>query len=213
MAETRLVLIRHGEAQCHVEQRVGGPKGCTGLSDEGRRQAALLRDRLARTGELSGAQALYSSTLPRAVETAEIIASAVGGGLAVKQEADLSEIDPGMADGMPWERFREEYMPEPYQWDAFRPMAPGAESWASFMARVGAGLQELARRHAGETVVAACHGGVIEGAWVALGQLPIVSHFEHDVWNTSITEWVLRPSRRGTEAWALTRFNDSAHLL
>ena len=213
MAETRLVLIRHGEAQCHVEQRVGGPEGCTGLSDLGRRQAEALRARLEQSGELDDADALYASTLPRAIETATIISAAVGGGrLSVQQEDDLSELRPGEADGMAWEVFREKYMPEPYSWDAYAPMAPGAESWAQFMLRVGTTLDELARRHKGQKVVVTCHGGVIEGAWVALGQLSIVSRFEHDIDNTSITEWVLRNDRRGMERWALVRFNDRAHL-
>jgi probable phosphoglycerate mutase len=212
-AETRLVLIRHGEAQCHVDQRVGGPTGCTGLSDEGRRQAERLRDRLLRTGELAGADVLYSSTLPRAIETAELISPGVGGGgLPIKHEAELCELQPGEADGILWEEFRARYMPEPVVWDPYRPVAPGGESWAAFMVRAGDALHELARRHAGQTVVAACHGGIVEGAWVALGQLPITNRFEHDIANTSITEWVLRPNRRGVQAWALSRFNDAAHL-
>lgn len=213
LAETRLILIRHGEAQCHVEQRVGGPEGCTGLSDLGRRQAEALRARLVQTGELSDADNLYASTLPRAIETAAIVSPGVAAGrLSVAQEDDLSELRPGEADGMAWEVFREKYMPEPYEWDAYQPMAPGAESWAVFMLRVGLTLHGLARRHAGEKTVVVCHGGVIEGSWVALGQLPIVTRFEHDMDNTSITEWVLRKDRRGNERWALVRFNDRAHL-
>lgn len=207
------MLIRHGEAQCHVEQRVGGPQGCTGLSDLGRRQAEALRARLEQTGELDDADVLYASTLPRAVETAEMISGVVGRGrLGVERDEDLCELQPGEADGMAWEVFREKYMPEPYAWDAYKPMAPGAESWARFMLRVGTTLDELATKHAGQKIVVSCHGGVIEGAWVALGQLSIVSRFEHDIDNTSITEWVLRTDRGGRERWALVRFNDRAHL-
>ena len=66
MSTTRIVLVRHGEAQSHVEGVVGGRQGCSGLSDLGRRQAEALRDRLDRTGELGEVAALYASTLPRA---------------------------------------------------------------------------------------------------------------------------------------------------
>ncbi|HEX2064408.1 MAG TPA: histidine phosphatase family protein, partial [Acidimicrobiales bacterium] len=66
---TRLALIRHGEAKAALERVVGGQRGCTGLSERGRAQAEALRDRLARTGELT-ADVLLASTLPRAVETA-----------------------------------------------------------------------------------------------------------------------------------------------
>ena len=55
----------------------GGPIGCQGLTELGRRQVTSLRDRLALTGELAGADALYASVLPRAIETAELLAPAL----------------------------------------------------------------------------------------------------------------------------------------
>jgi probable phosphoglycerate mutase len=72
----RLVLIRHAEADCMIRQVFGVPIGCTGLTDEGKRQAERLRQRLEASGELSAALFL-SSPLPRAVETADIIESAI----------------------------------------------------------------------------------------------------------------------------------------
>ena len=77
---SRIVLIRHGEAECNVNRVVGGLKGCTGLTDLGRRQVAVLADRLYESGELRDATALYSSVLPRAVETAERLRPVVGPG-------------------------------------------------------------------------------------------------------------------------------------
>ena len=208
---TRIVLVRHGEAQCHVDQIVGGLRGCSGLSDLGRRQAGALRDRLAASGELAGAGALYASTLPRAVETAELIAPAVGG-LAVKEDEDLCELHPGEADGITWEDFRERYT-WPGGWDTsvYRPMAPGAESWAVFSARVGGVLSRLAEAHAGQTVVVACHGGVIDNSFRVLGQLPLSPQFLLRIENASITEWE-RAVGSGERRWTLVRFNDAAHL-
>ena len=77
---SRIVLVRHGEAQCNLNHVVGGLKGCTGLTDLGRRQVAVLADRLYESGELRDATALYSSVLPRAVETAERLRPVVGPG-------------------------------------------------------------------------------------------------------------------------------------
>ena len=126
-AMTRIVLIRHGEAQSHVDGIVGGATGCTGLSDLGRRQVGALRDRLARTGELGPVAALYASTLPRAIETAEIIAPAVGD-RPIALEQDLREFDPGEADGMTWQEYQDRY-PPPAVRDPYRPRTPGSESW------------------------------------------------------------------------------------
>jgi probable phosphoglycerate mutase len=136
---TKLVLIRHGEAQSYLDGVVGGDRGCTGLSDLGRRQATALRDRLARTGELGEVDALYASSLPRAIETADVIAPALGD-LPVKVERDVREFDPGPeADGRTWEDIEREYPRE--LWDPYRPRVPGAESWAGFGVRVGAALR------------------------------------------------------------------------
>ena len=79
-----MVLVRHGEAVCNVNGMVGGFRGCTGLTATGVGPGGRpWRDRLARTGELTGVGALYASVLPRAVETAEILARpSTGGGTA-----------------------------------------------------------------------------------------------------------------------------------
>jgi probable phosphoglycerate mutase len=211
---TRIVLIRHGEAQTHVDGIVGGDTACSGLSDLGRRQAGALRDRLARTGELGTADALYASSLPRAIETAEIIAPALDD-LPVEIERDLREFDPGEADGLSWEEYEKRFPRE--LWDAYRSRSPGAESWAEFGVRVGTVLRRLAERHAGQTVVVACHGGVVEQSvvtFLGLGHQGELATF--DIANTSITEW-RRPDPdelwwRPPGLWRLMRLNDAAHL-
>ena len=70
---TRLLMVRHGESRANADGVAGGPIGDGGLTDLGRRQARALAERLARSRELDGASALYTSTLPRAIETAEIV--------------------------------------------------------------------------------------------------------------------------------------------
>ena len=106
---TRIVLIRHGQALSFVEQTVAG-HACKGLSDHGRSQAALLRDRLVRTGELRGANVFYASLMRRAHETAEIIAPGVGDGrLDIRQDCGLCEQHPGDADGILWSEYDERF--------------------------------------------------------------------------------------------------------
>ena len=75
---TRLFIVRHGQSQAQVDRIVSGHDTCTGLSPLGWSQANALRDRLMRTGELRDATGLYSSILPRAIETAQTISPAVG---------------------------------------------------------------------------------------------------------------------------------------
>lgn len=204
---TRLVIVRHGEAWCNLEQYVGGPKSCRGLTPRGVRQAEVLRDRIIRTGELASAGALWTSNLPRAIETAHIVAEGLA--LDVVQSADLDERDAGEADGLSWHevpaRFGRSSTPgdEPHE-----PLAPGGESWVTFIDRAEAELSRLARAHAGALTVIVAHGGIIDASLIRFLQLPehgsqIRLHAEH----TSLTEWQFTGKR-----WRLVRYNDAAHL-
>lgn len=209
---TRLVLVRHGESRATVDQMMVGHDSCRGLTERGRRQAEALADRLARTGELADTSVLLASVLVRAVETAELVAPALGG-LKVTQNCNFCEFHVGDADGLSWEEFRQRYRPEEHRFEHFRPLAPGAESKATFVARVGTALAGVADEHAGATVVVVCHYGVIEGSLIALGNLPLQRSFDLAIGNTSLTEWtspvkVHADGRR----WTLARFNDTAHL-
>ena len=103
---THLYLIRHGESVPNVQPIVGGMRGDAGLTALGISQAQRLRDRLASTGEIA-ADALIASTLPRARQTAEIIAPALG--LPIQFDDEVQEMRPGDADGMNSDEAREKF--------------------------------------------------------------------------------------------------------
>jgi probable phosphoglycerate mutase len=211
VSTTRLVLVRHGESRAIVDEVVGGHEGCKGLTDNGRRQAEALRDRLALSHELDDAAAVYSSILPRAVETAEIIAPVIGGGHRVEQDCDLCEIHPGEGDGLGWAEFAAKYGNFDMNFEPWQPVSPGGESVADFNHRIGTTLARLARQHRGETIVLVCHGGVIVGSMIELLQLSRRGADRanvHPIY-TSLTEWSRDDDRN---LWTLVRFNDHAHL-
>jgi broad specificity phosphatase PhoE len=60
----QLVLIRHAESEHAVNNIVGGPIGCQGLTLRGREQAERLAERLCHTGELADCGALLTSAFP-----------------------------------------------------------------------------------------------------------------------------------------------------
>jgi probable phosphoglycerate mutase len=208
---TRLVLVRHGESLATVNHVIGGHAGCTGLSEHGRQQAEALRDRLLCTAELRDASVILTSVLPRAVETAEIIAPAIGAGaLPIQRDCDLCELHPGESDGLDWVEFESRYGAPDWGADPHRPLSPGGESWATFMGRVGATLGRLATVHAGQTVVIVSHGGIVQGSMVSFLRLPDFG-LTVELWveNTSLTEWT---RRRPDSPWQLIRFADAAHI-
>lgn len=207
VTSTRLVLVRHGEAACNVAGIVGGRSGCTGLSPVGVVEAEALRDRLVDSGELAGADAVYASILPRALETAAIVAPGLGGRAAVA-DCDLCELHPGEADGLTWSEFVERYGGPNWDIDPDAELAPGAESWTGFVRRVTTALTGKAAGHPGQLVVIFCHGGVVEASLESfLSVSPDHGRLKLRTAHTSLTEWELVP-----DGWRLLRYNDAAHL-
>jgi probable phosphoglycerate mutase len=202
---TRIVLVRHGESVVTVNRVLGGHRTCRGLSELGRTQAERLRDRLA-DGELE-ATALISSAYPRAIETAEIIAPALGCELEIVES--FGEHDPGPeCDGLTFQEFVDRHGTPDWEADPYAVMFPGGETVAAFHHRVGSALADVVTRHEGGTVVIVCHGGVIDVTMRRVLRSPMTGDFDLHTKNTSLTELVLgRPGR-----WRLVRYNDTAHL-
>jgi broad specificity phosphatase PhoE len=83
--------------------------------------------------------------------------------------------------------------------------------------RVQAALESLVARHPRETVVVACHGGVVVQAmlhWLALDDVATDRRAWMSPTNTSLTEFrfAANPYQKGTLPVELVRFNDHAHL-
>ncbi len=203
---TDLYLIRHGEMN-----PIKDFMRDDGLSPLGRLQAERLRDRLAATQEIK-ADVLITSTFPRALQTAEIIAPALD--LVPLADDDIQEMRSGEAYGLPVEEFREKYQEVDYEKNPFRALAPGAENWAQFMLRVGTALDRITRVYAGKTIVLVCHGGVVDGSFLfffRMSSLSVPPVYEYTR-NTSITHWrQITSERRGTY-WRLIKYNDVFHL-
>ena len=142
---TTLILVRHGETDWNrdgIWQGHGDPP----LNDLGRRQATELAGRLADV-EID---ALYSSDLRRAYETAEIIGAAIG--LEITAEPDLREIDIGAWSGLTRAQIEERF-PGMERHDG--------EASDAFDARAVGVLRRIACAHAGGSVLVVTHGGVI----------------------------------------------------
>lgn len=206
----RLVLIRHAESRHSLRGVIGGPAGCSGLTERGVEQARALADRLRATGELSDCRALLCSPWPRARQTADILAGALPVG-SIEEAAELCELHPGDADGLAWEEYRARYGAFDPQAFPDRPFAPGGESWSDFIGRVQSTLDRLAARFDGQTVVAVSHAGFIVGAFLVLVDAPLRRpgmRLWLDPAHTALTE-----RRVSGATWRLVRYNDASHLI
>jgi probable phosphoglycerate mutase len=204
---TRVVLIRHGEAHCNAEGTVGGPLGCGGLTDLGRAQAGVLRDRLVRSREFDDAAALFTSVLPRAIETAAIIAPGLPAHLSAVADCELCELHPGEADGMTWAEMVARFGGPDWDNDPGAPLAPGAESWTGFYDRCERAILDIVARHQGQRVILVVHGGVIEQAMKMVEHHDRALRLRLRTENCSMTEIEFDGQRR-----RLLRYNDRAPL-
>jgi probable phosphoglycerate mutase len=209
---TNLFLIRHGEsyANTDVNGGIAGMEGDRGLTPLGRQQAERLRDRLAASHEIA-ADVLIASTLPRARQTAEIIAPALG--VEIQFDDDVQELRPGESDGLTIAEARKRFGFPELRKEPYTQVAPSGENWGQFVLRVGTALNRITREHAGKTIVVVTHGGFIDSSFLVFLQMhtlvpPPVDFYTH---NTSITHWQQVRHDEGAR-WRLVRYNDDTHI-
>lgn len=160
-----LYMIRHGQSFVNLPDWEKGNQDM-GLTDLGKKQAAALGQWL--PSEIENINALYVSTMLRAIETSAPILEAYSG-LEPIMEPRIREIGNNQLTHAPWEN---DNLPEYGEhWGSERPFhsitpsTPGGESLMHFRIRIGEFLEDIAEKHEGETVVAVCHGGVLDMAF------------------------------------------------
>ncbi|GAA2462919.1 histidine phosphatase family protein [Streptomyces lavendulocolor] len=209
----RLIIARHGEARCNVEGRVGGPRTCTGLTETGHHQAALLAARLAAEQRTSGAvfDAVYGSPRRRVQETGAALADALG--VALRTDPGLEGPRHGDADGRLWRDVEDAFRGAP-DTHPDQPYATGAETWTAYLGRATTHLAELLGQHRGRSLLLAGHGETVHAACHLLLKIPADASaaigFGSD--HASLTRYERHRDRYGNERWVLAALNDTAHL-
>ncbi|MGH3648288.1 MAG: histidine phosphatase family protein [Micromonosporaceae bacterium] len=197
---TVVYLVRHGETAWHAENRYCGRTDLP-LTERGRQQAEVL----AGWAATAGVDAVFSSTLSRARDTAALAAKAAG----VPHTADerLVELDFGLAEGLTSAEMKQRW---PAQRAAFErdPVAnplPGGEEPRAAVARGSAALGDIVGRHRHGLVLVVCHSTFLRLLTCQLtGTDPARYRTEYPkVANTSGA--VLR--RDDTGGWRLLAFN------
>jgi broad specificity phosphatase PhoE len=140
---TTILLARHGETDWNRDGRFQGWADPS-LNDAGRAQARTLAGRLRDVPF----DAVYSSDLRRAHETAVIVAEPHG--VPVVSDPGLREIDVGSWSGLTRAEIEERF--------------PGAEhhdgeTREEHRERVVAAVERIARAHTGERILVVSHGG------------------------------------------------------
>jgi broad specificity phosphatase PhoE len=189
-----LLLARHGQTVWHRENRYAGVSDVD-LTAEGVRQA----EQLAGWVLTRGVDAVVSSPLRRARESAEPAARAAG--VPVEVEDDLREVGFGIAEGRTLAeldpgvvaRFRADPVAHPF---------PGAEPPARAARRCTAALRWIAARHPDGTVLVVAHNTLLRLGLCALLGLPVARYRQvfPRLDNAAVTEIALPPDGVGPAA-------------
>jgi probable phosphoglycerate mutase len=169
---TTLLFVRHGETDWNAQRRWQGHADVP-LNDRGREQVQALADSLA--GE--HIDAIYTSDLSRARDTAEAVGARLG--IEVVVDPDLREIDVGPIEGMTAE--------ESSAYEGWH-----GEPKESHAERVLGAVRRIAERHPQGRVLVVTHGGSMRRVHEHLG-LDAAGPFENcAVWSCAYENAALR---------------------
>lgn len=173
-------LIRHGQTSWNVQGRWQGqtpdapPLNATGIA-----QAHALAETLAQHAERVPFQALYSSDLLRARQTAEIIALRLR--LPVRLDPRLREVNLGAWEGMLGDEVALRYVAEleERKRNPVHSHPPQGETVFELAARVGQALDDIARAHPRGSILVVSHGLAIATALCMANGMPLERVFDH----------------------------------
>ena len=150
----RLILVRHGETDWNAAHRLQGSSDVP-LNENGRAQARAAAPMLAR---IVPVKTIVASDLSRALETAHIIADAMGADVVT--DARLQERSYGVWEGLPEDVRRSEHGEQHTRWE--RGLEPNVEGYEGHDAVAKRALAAVADDVVGDgTHVLVAHGSTI----------------------------------------------------
>ncbi|HEX8287100.1 MAG TPA: histidine phosphatase family protein [Pyrinomonadaceae bacterium] len=206
MPVTRLYLIRHGQSAGNAEGRFGGHSP-TPLSELGSEQAKLTAQALAK----EKIQAIYSSDLFRAVQTAEPLAKRLN--LPIIKTSAFRERHVGVLEGLTFDESKAAFPKDYYALvnrNVHHVITKG-ESYNHLLHRATGALKEILRVRQGEKIAVFSHTGAI--CFLTLYLLGAITP------RTKTTPWLVtsncginRFEIRGRNNLRVLALNDTRHL-
>ncbi|MBI2363729.1 MAG: histidine phosphatase family protein [Deltaproteobacteria bacterium] len=199
----QIVLVRHGATDWNLQGRCQGVTDRE-LSEVGVRQAeqlaALLRD--------ESIEAVYSSALRRARQTAELISQPHN--LPVMIEENIRELDHGALEGLTFNEIKQSYSEFLTRWrtEPAEIQVPGGERLIDVAERAWVGINRITGRHpTAESIVVVSHNFPILGIVCRVTGTHLNNYRSFHLDPCSIT----RLHRNGANAWSLTQVNNKEY--
>jgi probable phosphoglycerate mutase len=203
---TKLFLIRHGQSAGNAEGRFGG-HSATPLSDLGKEQAELVATALVK----ENINAIYSSDLLRAVQTAEPLARQLG--LEIRTNSAFRERNVGVLEGLTFDESKQAHPNDYYALvnRNIQHVITNGESYRHLLDRITGELRNILQQHRGERIAIFTHTGAL--CFMTLHLLGAIHR------NTKQTPWIItsncginRFEIRGRRNIRVLALNDTRHL-
>lgn len=204
---TQILFIRHGETEWNRIKRIQGHIDIP-LAASGEEQARRLAARLSREAA-DGAKldAIWSSDLQRAQQTAGPTAEALG--LSIQLSEGLRERSYGAFQGHDSDEIAERFPDEYVQWQTRDPgfVPPDGESQRAFYHRVLHALEPIVAAHPFGRIACVTHGGVLDCIYRFARGLPLQAPREWPLLNASVNVVDFEAGAARIVSWA-----DASHL-
>lgn len=165
----KIFLIRHGQTLWNEEGRYQGDQD-TSLTEKGVKQAKLAAKYLRKVNFLN----IYSSSLKRALDTAEFIVK--GRNLDISVRENLKEVNFGKWEGMKFEQINKVFHDDYQKWlgDPYNNAPTEGESFRHAKERAVAEIENIIgeNKNSGNIAVVT-HGGIILSILVHWLQIPL----------------------------------------
>jgi phosphoserine phosphatase len=197
-----IILVRHGQTPWNKDKIFRGSRDIP-LNDTGREEARLAGEWL----KTEAIHAAYCSPLSRARDTGEAIACQHG--LQVLDLPGLTDLYYGDWEGMPLSEVKIKYVDLYHQWETAPHTVrfPGGETLDEVKVRAMDAVEEVVRRHPGQTVLLAAHRAVnkvLIAAFLGLDN----SHF----WRLGQDTTAINRFQQIKDTWNIMGLNDTCHL-
>ena len=205
-----IVMVRHGETQGNIDDKAQGHFNVH-LTDLGVLQAKSLARRLAKIDF----DAVYSSDLQRAVDTAEALI-ALRPDLKIQTRADLHEVHFGSYEDMRWSEVRDQDPELHERWTDWNTRIKtkflNGESPFETRQRVAAVADEIVAAHPEERsiILIVGHTGSLQPLFAHLLNLSTTEQWRFHFENTSVTKLTEHPF--APNGWRADLVNDTSHL-
>jgi probable phosphomutase (TIGR03848 family) len=198
---TQLLLIRHAENDYVRSGKLAGWTPDVHLNDEGKRQAEALGQRLA----AAKLQAVYSSPLERAVETAQAVLQHHSG-LDLHIEEDIGEVRFGEWTGRALRQLSRTRLWQVVQQSPSRARFPDGESIREMQVRAVGAIERISTRDVTGKIAVVSHGDVIKAVVAHYAGMPLDMFQRIVIEPASISIIVLHKT-----GVAIARLNDTSH--